>query len=165
MAKTNFRQIVNPDFIGAYTLDNQNNGYNEVAGTILRCELKEVTDMSGKAMKIVATNTLGKPMIIKATNGKVLQAITGSKYFEDWVNVAVVFYVELNVKSPQGRVDALRLKKQVGSAPVVVAKPELIIGTDTFNQAKAAVENGSYDLAKLKVHYTVSLETQTALNL
>lgn len=164
MAKTNFRQIVNPDFIGAYTLDNQDNGYNEVAGTILRCELREVTDMSGKAMRIVATNTLGKPMIIKATNGKVLQEITGSKYFEDWVNVPVIFWVALNVKSPQGRVDALRLKRQTATS-VAQTKPELKIGTGEFKQAKDAVENGSYDLAKLQIYYTVSPETQKALGL
>lgn len=162
MAKTNFRQIVNPDYLGSYSLDNQQNGYFEKAGVITKCELKEVVDASGKAMRIVAQTDQGKPMIIKATNGKVLQKITKSRYFEDWNNVPVVFYVELDVKSPQGRVDALRLKPQSAAS---VSKPLLVIGTDIFNQAKAAVEAGTFDLAKLKVHYTITPEVQIALNL
>ena len=122
MAKTNFRQIVNPDYLGAYSLDDQNNGYIEVAGTILRVEKRMVTDMSGKAEKLVATTSLGKPMIIKATNGKTLQSVSKSKYYEDWINVPVIFYVELDVKSPQGLVDALRLKKQKYVAPIDYSK-------------------------------------------
>ena len=162
MAKTNFRQIVNPDYLGSYSLDNQQNGYIEKMGTIVRCELKDVVDASGKAKRIVAQTDQGKPMIIKATNGKVLQSITKSRYFEDWNNVPVIFYVELDVKSPQGRVDALRLKPQTAQT---TAKPTLVIGTDIYNQAKAAVEAGTFDLAKLQVHYIITPEVQIALNL
>lgn len=112
MGKTNFKQIINPDFLGAYSLDDGNNGYVERDGFILSVNKQKVADMSGTSEKLVAQTSIGKPMILKATNSKVIQAITGSKYIEDWRQVPVTFYVELNVKSPQGLVDALRLKRQ-----------------------------------------------------
>lgn len=112
MAKTNFRQIINQDYLGAYSFDNQNGGYYEVDGIITRVEKRVITDQSGKSEKLVGITNIGKPIILRATNSTVLKEITGSRYIEDWVNVPVTFYVKLNVSSPQGLVDALRIKRQ-----------------------------------------------------
>lgn len=53
-----------------------------------------------------------KPMILNATNSKVMKTITGSAFLEDWVNVPITVYVEHGVKFGRDTVDGLRIMKQ-----------------------------------------------------
>lgn len=51
-----------------------------------------------------------KPMILNATNSKMLHKITGSHFIEDWQNIQVVVYVDHNVKHMGDIVEGLRIK-------------------------------------------------------
>ena len=51
-----------------------------------------------------------KPMILNATNSKVMHKITGSHFIDDWNNVNVIVYVDPNVKNRGEIVEGLRLK-------------------------------------------------------
>jgi hypothetical protein len=50
-----------------------------------------------------------KPMILNATNSKVMKNITGSAFIEDWQDVRVMVYVDDQVKFGRDTVEGLRL--------------------------------------------------------
>lgn len=71
-----------------------------------------------------------KPMILNATNSKMMKEITGSYYLEEWKNVRISVYVQQGIKFGRDTVDGLRIR----SAP---ARQEL---TPAHLQWKSAVE-------------------------
>ncbi len=114
MSKTPWQKTFDPNFIGAWSLED-----GEVFNTVvLKCELKEITS-NGKEFKerIVATlkdaprNGILLPMVIgNKDNAKALQKLSGSQYVEDWKNIPVSIYVKKNIKAFGELVDALRIK-------------------------------------------------------
>lgn len=50
-----------------------------------------------------------KPMILNATNSKLLHSLTGSTWIEDWNNLRVNVYVDANVRFGRNTVEGLRL--------------------------------------------------------
>ena len=50
-----------------------------------------------------------KPMILNATNSKMMAGLTGTPFIEDWNNVRVTIYVERGIKFGRDVVDGLRL--------------------------------------------------------
>lgn len=52
-----------------------------------------------------------KPMILNATNSKMLKEITGSPFIDDWNEIPVTVYVDGNVRFGKETVEGLRLKR------------------------------------------------------
>ena len=50
-----------------------------------------------------------KPMILNATNSKIMNKLTGSHFLEDWVNVPVTIFVDANVRFGRDTVEGLRI--------------------------------------------------------
>ena len=50
-----------------------------------------------------------KPMILNATNSKMMKQITGSPFIDDWQNVAVTVYVDPHVRFGKESVEGLRI--------------------------------------------------------
>jgi len=50
-----------------------------------------------------------KPMILNATNSKIMKGLTGSAFIDDWQNVQVTVYVDHSVMFGKDTVDGLRL--------------------------------------------------------
>lgn len=50
-----------------------------------------------------------KPMILNATNSKVMKNLTGTPFIEEWTNVRVMVYVDPNVKFGKESVEGLRI--------------------------------------------------------
>lgn len=73
-----------------------------------------------------------KPMILNATNSKMMKAITGSAFLEDWVNVPITVYVESGIKFGRDTVDGLRIMRQPNRPQIT---PEQ---TNRWESAKAA---------------------------
>lgn len=61
-----------------------------------------------------------KPMILNATNSKMLRNLTGTPFIEEWVNFRVTVYVEPNVKFGKESVEGLRISSKAPSPPVDV---------------------------------------------
>jgi hypothetical protein len=65
-----------------------------------------------------------KPMILNATNSKMLATLTGSKWIDDWQNVPVTIYVDQNVRFGKETVEGLRIGK---ATEVVRSVPEEVV--------------------------------------
>jgi len=76
-----------------------------------------------------------KPMILNAGNSKMLAKLTGSKWIDDWQNVAVTIYVDPNVRFGKETVEGLRVDKatarprQAPAELVAAAEAEAAKGT------------------------------------
>ncbi len=153
--KTNCRQIVNPDYLGAYSFDSGNYSYVEKEGIITSCNKGTVTGTKGKETKIIAQTNLGKPFILNVTSQKELTAITKSRYIEDWNNVKVIFFVKQNERSADGgKVDALRIKADPKAGDQ--NKLPLLKADDAENigKIKAAIQGG-YKLEDIKRKWNI----------
>lgn len=110
--KTNWKKLINPDYLGAYSLDNGNGEYTDLIVTIKRIKVETVTGPEGKKENCPVAyfaESGTKPMVLNATNMKTLQKLFRSKYIEDWEGGKIQLFVA-QVKAFGDVVDALRIR-------------------------------------------------------
>ena len=111
--KTSWKKLINPDYLGAYSLLNDNGDYIEKTYTIKSARQEEVKGPEGKEMCIVLQFVEEqKPMVLNATNAKVITKLYKSQFVEDWSNCRITLYVK-NVSAFGDKVDALRIKETI----------------------------------------------------
>lgn len=98
-----------------------------------------------------------KPMILNATNSKMLKKITGSPFIEDWENVGVTVYVDPNVRNGKEIVEGLRIMPQSITKPTLT--PE---NKKAWDNAKAAYKRDG-NLHKVFERVILSEEHQAQL--
>lgn len=115
MPKTPWKKLTNPDYLGAYSLDNGNGKYDDIIVTIKNVKTESVTGPDGKRetcpVAYFADNGV-KPMILNATNMKTLEKLFHSKYIEDWSGGRIQLFVA-SVKAFGDVVDALRIRPYI----------------------------------------------------
>lgn len=78
-----------------------------------------------------------KPMILNATNSKILRDLSGSPFIDDWNNLPVLIYVDANVRFGKETVEGLRISTKPPPDPKwqsLVANAE---GIDALREVKA----------------------------
>jgi len=116
--KHHWKKYINPDFLGAYSLDDGKGGYLEITPTISVVKVENVTGADGKKedcmvmrFKETRIGTVDmKPMIVNVTNAKTLEKLFHTPYVEDWSNRKIKIGVD-SVKAFGDVVDALRIRK------------------------------------------------------
>ena len=152
MSQTHWKQLTNPDYLGAYSLLPG----QELTVEIVRVERKQVTGADGKKEDCtVAYLKDSKPMILNATNCRTLSKIYGTPYIEEWAGKSVIIHSE-KVKAFGDVVDALRIK------PTKPILPELTPTHPAWNEAAKAVKAGKID--KVLARYSVSGDNIKLLN-
>jgi hypothetical protein len=98
-----------------------------------------------------------KPLVVNATNGKVIKSFcNNSSFVEDWKNVVIELYIESNVKSVDGgTTDGVRIRK---IQPTTKQKP--IFTEANFEKAKTA----GATIEAIKGVYQISLEVEQKYN-
>lgn len=91
-----------------------------------------------------------KPMILNVTNSKTMKVLSGSPFIEDWQNLAIIIYVDSNVKFGREVMEGLRISPK---APVIAwVTPDKEKG---WNNAKAAyLRDGNLDAVLSRVSIT-----------
>lgn len=121
MTKTHWKKLTNPDYLGAYSLDDPN---KTIILTIKSVSHALVTGPDGKKedRPILHFAEPGvKPMVCNKTNANAITKVAGSPYVEDWPGAQIEIGIEHNVKSFGALVDALRVKPY---KPVIKATPK-----------------------------------------
>lgn len=108
MAKTHWKKLTNPDYLGAYALDDG----KDVILTISYVREEKVTGSDGKKDDCVVCHFSErvKPMILNSTNMKTITKLFGTPYIEDWPGRRIQIGIE-KVKAFGDVVDALRIRK------------------------------------------------------
>ena len=108
MDKTHWKKLTNPDYLGAYALDDG----KDVILTISYVREEKVTGSDGKKDDCVVCHFSErvKPMILNSTNMKTITKLFGTPYIEDWSGRRIQIGIE-KVKAFGDVVDALRVRK------------------------------------------------------
>lgn len=141
--KTHWKKLHNPDYLGAYSLDDGQGGYKNIIVRIKNVKVEMVTGTDGKKEECTVAYLDGqKPMILNATNLKTLEKLFKSPYIEDWAEKYIQIGVE-KVKAFGEMVDSLRIKKfhpKLPGLPRCADTGNEIVGTEkmTAEQIVAA---------------------------
>lgn len=87
--KTHWKLLINPDYIGAYSLS----GMNEMTVQITKVVREIVVGNGGKKEECSVAYLQGqKPFILNRTNQKMISKVLGSPYIEDWAGHWITIY-------------------------------------------------------------------------
>ncbi len=154
---THWKKLTNPNYIGAYDFDPSE---KERVLTIKSVSREVVAGPDGKKEECTILHfTSGKPMIMNATNQKMIAKLADSPYIEQWAGLSIKVFVA-KVKAFGETVDALRIKSEKVAAK---ALPALEIGTENFTKCKAAIASGQFTLDQVKGKYSITAEVEAAL--
>lgn len=95
-----------------------------------------------------------KPMVVNATNGKIIKSFTGSSFVEDWNNVVVELYIDENVRAVNGgTTQGVRIRP---IQPQIKTKKDFT--ADMFERAKKA--GATIEKIKETMNVTADIEKQ-----
>lgn len=121
MAQTHWKKLTNPDYIGAYSIEDG----KDLILTIKKVVQESVTGADGKKEDCIVCywQENQKPMILNVTNCKMIAKLANSPYIEQWAGIKVQIGVE-KVKAFGDVVDALRIRKtkpkvDAGEKPII----------------------------------------------
>ena len=108
MAKTHWKKLNNPDYLGAYALEPG----EDLILTIKNAQEETYTGNGGKketGLVVHFNEREYPPLICNATNAKTISKVSGSPYVEDWSGQKVQFYAA-EVSAFGEVVEALRIR-------------------------------------------------------
>jgi len=107
--KTHWKKYSNPDYIGAYAFQPG----EEKTLTISTVKRETVIGAEGRSEECTVVHFVEpeKPLILNATNGRMIQRVLETPYVEDWAGRAIVLGVDM-VKAFGERVEAVRVRKK-----------------------------------------------------
>lgn len=105
---THWKKLSNPNYLGAYSIENG----KDIVLTIRNIRQEEVIGTDGKKEECIVCYWVEpqKPMILNATNAKMIQKLLGTPYIEQWAGHKVQIGIE-KVKAFGDVVEALRIRK------------------------------------------------------
>ena len=152
MAKTHWKKLHNPDYLGAYSLDE-----STMVVEIKKVEKRQIPGADGKKDDAVVAELVGqKPMILNATNMKTIASLYGN-YIEDWVGKKITLFVA-TVKAFGTTTDALRVEAKIPKSGL----PELTPNHPKWGEAKASIEKG-FTPEQIRTRYQLSPENEKLL--
>lgn len=164
---THFKKMNNPNYLGSYSLATGENEKGEPTYSELVVEIEKVVNENvidpatrKEEQCVVAYLKGNKPMILNATNQKMIADVVGSPYIERWAGKKITLYVA-KVKAFGSIHDALRVrseppKKASSSNPRVD-----VTDKSALEKMKVALSSGAWTLNKLKEKYDL---TEAAIN-
>jgi hypothetical protein len=149
---THWKKLVNPDYIGAYSLTPG----KDLTVTIDSVGRELVTGTGGKKEECTVAKLKGqKPFIINRTNAKTISQVHGSPYIEDWAGKKITLYIS-TTKVAGEEVECLRVRKQKPELPLID------VGGEKWNDAKLSVESGT-TLENIKKYYRLTKNAEKEL--
>lgn len=106
---THWKTLRNLEFLGSHDLPIDG---SDIIVTIDSVKKEKVKTERGQEQCTVARfKEKGvKPMILNSTNCKTIQKVYNTPFIQNWSNKKIQLFVQKNVISPQGLVDALRIR-------------------------------------------------------
>jgi hypothetical protein len=117
--QTHWKKLYNPDYLGAYSLDPG----KDMTLTIASVKNEMVTGPDSRKEECIVIRFVEKqkPMIVNATNAKMIQKIYKTPYIEEWAGKKIQLFAE-KVKAFGDTVDALRIRPTAPRQEVISTK-------------------------------------------
>ena len=108
MSETHWKKLINPDYLGAYSLDPG----KDMILTIRQVNKEMVTGADGKKEECIVCywQEEQKPMILNVTNCKMIAKLLKTPYIERWAGHRIQIGAEV-VSAFGEKVEALRVRK------------------------------------------------------
>jgi hypothetical protein len=152
---THWKKLQNPLYLGSYDFQ----PVEERIVTVKDVKREMVKGQEGTEEHTIVHFTEGyKPMIMNATNSKMLTNLSGSPYVEKWIGTSFKLVV-IKIKAFGEFIDALRIK----SEKVVKTLPELILDSPNFIKVKEAITSGKATIEQVETKYKLSKEVRDAI--
>lgn len=151
--KTHWKALTNPDYIGAYSLDEG----KDLTVEVISVSREMVKDPNGKPHECtVAKLKDQKPLILNVTNCKMIAKNHETPFIEEWAGKQITLYVT-KVRAFGEMVEALRIRE------VKSKLPELTPKSEGWDKAKQAILSGSYNIDQIKAKYSLTPENEKLL--
>jgi len=104
MEKHHYRNVFKSDHLGSADLEDLIEKGSNLIFTIQYAKQERGVKVAGKKVdaNIVYFKEAIKPLVINATNGKILRQFANSPMVEDWNNIVIELYIDENVKAVTG---------------------------------------------------------------
>lgn len=157
MSKTHYRKVFKSDHLGVADLEDLIEANRPLVFTIAQVKQEYGVKVAGRKgdHNIAYFKESIKPLVVNATNSKVLKKLTGSAFVEDWENVCVQLYIDPTAKLAGETVGGVRINPE----PPRQQKPEVTPDSKAWPNAVAAFKRDG-DLKKVLEHAIVSEENQ-----
>ena len=150
--KTHWKKLINPEFIGAYSLPEG----QDLTVVIDYVQLQEITGTGGKKEDCTVAHLQGeKPMILNVTNSKSIAKLYGP-FIEDWAGKRITLFASTTRLAGE-TVECLRIRPKVADR---VAKP---ISDIRLADAIRAIKKGDYNTDKLRTNHMLSAAQEKLL--
>lgn len=138
MSKTHWKRLINPDYIGAYSLDEG----KDLTVQITQVRRDIVVGTGGKKEECtIAYLKDQKPLILNNTNSKTISKLYGP-YIEDWAGKSVTLFAT-TTKLAGDTVECLRIR------PVVSKQQKPTLAEERLTAAIAQINAGNYTKEEL----------------
>lgn len=113
--KTHWKRLVNPDYLGVYSLDNG----NDMTLTISKVTREVITSTGGKKEEctVVYFKEAQKPMILNRTNAKIITKIYDTPYIQEWEGHQITLFAS-KTKLAGEMVECLRIREKIPSLTI-----------------------------------------------
>jgi|AntRauTorckE5430_2_1112549.scaffolds.fasta_scaffold12764_5 hypothetical protein len=151
--KTHYRKVAKSDHLGTPDLEDMTEKGHDLILTISHVNQEYGAKVAGK--KIDANiayfkDVKIKPLVLNATNAKVLKGFASSPFVEDWKDLIIQLYLDANVMMKGEKVGGVRIR------PIqpVIKKALPNFTESNFEKAKEA----GASLDKIKTIYSITPE-------
>ena len=152
---THWKKLQNPLYLGSYDFQP---GEERIV-TVKDVKREMVKGQEGTEEHTIVYFTENyKPMIMNATNSKMLTKLSESPYVEKWIGTSFKLVI-VKIKAFGEFIDALRIK----SEKVVKTLPELVLDSPNFIKVKDAIKNGKATIEQVETKYKLSKEVKDAI--
>jgi hypothetical protein len=113
--KTHYRKVFKSDHLGVADLEDMIDANRALVFTIKHVKQEIGVMVAGRKgnHNIAYFNESIKPLVLNATNSKVMKGLSGgSSFIEDWQNVTVLLYIDYNAKLKGEVVGGVRISPQ-----------------------------------------------------
>lgn len=133
--KTHYRKVFKSDHLSIHDLEDLMERKAPLIFTIKEVKQEWGTKVAGKSINanIAYFEEKIKPLVLNATNSKILSKLAGSGFVENWNNIPVELYIDYSAKLMKEVVGGVRIKD---TPPVVLSKEEV-------EEAKVRISNVS----------------------
>ena len=161
--KTHYRKVFKSDHLGVADLEDLIEGKKPLIFTIKVVKQEIGVSVAGRKgnHNIAYFNEKIKPLVLNATNSKVVKSFNGgSPFVEDWSNTIIKLHIDSSVKMKGEVVGGVRIQKIQPSIEKPILTPE---NKKVWEAAITHISKGG-DISKIKENYTISIEDEKKLN-
>lgn len=161
MSKTHYRKVFKSDHLGVADLEDLIEAGKALIFTIKEVKQEYNVSVAGRKgnFNIAYFKEQIKPLVLNATNSKVLKILSGgSAFVEDWQNIPVQLYIEPGAKLKGEIVGGVRIHPD----PPQVQKPQLKEGSKQWEHAIAAYQRDG-NLIAVRQHVQVTSQQEQAI--